>query len=54
MCRYIQSPPISLQSAVFTINTARCAEIVCVGKDESLELMTRAVRESALCGALFS
>lgn len=36
MCRYIQSPPISLQSAAFTINTAPCAEIVSLCEDASL------------------
>lgn len=36
MCRYIQSPPISLQSAAFTINTAPCAQILSICEDESL------------------
>lgn len=36
MCRYMQSPPISLQSAAFTINTAPCAKIVSVCEEDLL------------------
>lgn len=38
---HARSPSVSLQSAVFAVNTAPCAEIVSVSKGESLEDLPR-------------